>query len=692
MSEYIVSSAKDALVWLVLLISGAVSMDMPQSDSDAYMDRYLPGAAAEELAMVLRHSDTDVTQLVERLAAADYATRLHAEQLLTAMGSEVLPALEKARETTDDPHTYFVLESIIHNINKPSVSREHDMLIMLALRRLDPQVPDYDAILREYLSGKNYFVEKVALDVLMQRRGSAAVPTVLQYVKKVSPTFSNRRPGRMAQIYRWLGDESLSGKDSGVIRSALLAESARARGRAFPALIEAIDRRAGRAEVAKLLAYAVARDKNPTQTVLLFAQEVSGKKVEAKSLTEWLKSDKNFADVPAAKWNEALAHLGDALLQADKAAERAAMNDLLVPDTFLAACLDIDELRSGEAYTRWITELFGHTNYTLQDKAVDFLAFDAGIEINRIYLVASGPTPVDNQLFVSLITGRIDIARLRRAIRQGRIMLALKGEFDAAALNACLARRSCIVNLKHGSRDTYITKEMSLCVLNDSTILVGLGESRPEVYQQMQNGGIMLPGMTPGAIAGYRKTNGSQALYDALDILDAAKRPERTVLFPEESGIFCAVFQRTAVKEQTATIVSTRLRLFEDDGLHAEIKFHCVDDDAAQKFALECKALVTAGKIFAKSPDKVFSDIFAAANIITDGSSVTVKVKIPAALCEKAIRFFASNPVDKYTSDEPLEDEKKRDKAQFPGGRIKPGTTPGGQQKQPPVQKEPGGN
>ncbi len=696
MTELIVTSTKDALVWMVLLVSGAAAFEMPGQECRKYMDAYVPGATNEELVMILKCDDAAVQQLVARLADDKYETRLRAERVLTAMGPDALPLLEKAREDADDPHTRFVLERVINNIGKPSVARERIFMTMLALRLLDPQSPEYNAVLNAHLSGKNYAVEKLALEELMRTRRAAAAPTVLAYMKKVSPGFSTLRPRRMAAIYRWLGDEALSGKDSGAIRSALLGEVGRVQGPAAPALVEALNRRAGREEVAAALAKLLARDEKAAEAIGRFVEKISGEKIAAKSLAAWLQSGKNFADTPDTKWNDAMAALVDSWRVACKAAERAETDCLNAPDTFLTACLDIEEFRAADLRAQWIEALFGNHNYTLQAKVIQFLALDGGVEINRIYFSASGKTAVDLDFLAGLTAGNIDIARLRKMLHEGCLLMTLKGEFDAKALRSSLDKYPGMCRLTHKQHDVYIVPGMSLCVLDDSTFLIGTGKGLPEVVKKIIDGSASVSGVAPGRLGAYRKNNGSKALLEALDRLSAENRPDPEVRFSAEGGIFRATLHR--VEGHLAVpfaIKSVRVRLCEDDGLRARVKFECGSDTQAQALAAACKTiakLVGEGKFGVKDKDSViFNDILRDASIIAAGGTVTADVKIPAKVCAGIICFFSSNPVERYTSDR-QEKEKENKINPFHGAPQKPGPIPGEGQKQPPVKQVPGGN
>ena len=107
MNNVIISTAKDVLVWLVVLVSSAGDFDIPPDACGTYMDHFLKGADAKAILAVTSPDESSLAAYVEALGSDEYALRRKAEDFLLAAGAEAAPYLKKAAEKIDDPHVRF---------------------------------------------------------------------------------------------------------------------------------------------------------------------------------------------------------------------------------------------------------------------------------------------------------------------------------------------------------------------------------------------------------------------------------------------------------------------------------------------------------------------------------------------------------------------------------------------------------
>ena len=642
MSGIFVPTAKDILVWLVVLASGAGNFDIPLSACDKYIESYFPGANAGIIAAVASPDEGNLQKMITLLGSDEYSERCAAEYALLAAGPDIVPYLEKVFAEQKEIHVRFVLERIIRKLKAtaPGASLGYRMLALRVLPTYE--VTRWEKTLTAQLSGQPFCIERLALLQLMEHKKDDAVPIVLDYLKKNADSCSKKHPSHLADVYKWLGTSSRKGRDGkDEILSALLDQTETAKGPAVPALLDAINRHGSKGNVLGALAVlyekggsAVMQDgkESPARFIVKFAEAVSSQKPDTHDrFRDWSRSARKDANTEKPgddRWNAAVAQLVDDYRRREIKLERMQVAMLLPADTFMTGCIDVEQFRQTPLRRKWLAELFDPTNHTLVKKVRDLLTLSGDFRTNRIYFSASGPAVVDKRFLLDMMTGVINADALFRMLAGNTAFVVIKGEFD----NADLA--DTLQEVTRGNTETHwgfvLCKAagLTITVVDDSTILIGYGAKfgRPAVLNALKS--------LTGA--------GKNPPVDFLKLIENA---------PDDKTLWGVV--NNFAKHFDVPVNVSRLN-FEGqagEGFSGKVTMFCPSEDDAKSAADILKTTAAFAKNFIprfRPKTKPFSGIYDKMDIKADGKRAVVAFELDREVCAKIVNLYCSQALSRY--------------------------------------------
>jgi len=663
MSGIFVPTAKDILVWLVVLISGAGNFDMPPSACEKYMELYFPGANADVIAAIASPDEGNLQKMITLLGSDEYSERCVAEYALLAAGPDIVPYLEKVFAERKDIHVRFVLERIIRKLRAtaPGTSLGYRMLALRVLPAYEGT--QWEKTLTAQLSGQPFCIERLALLQLMKHKKDDAVPIVLNYLKKNADSCSKKHPSHLADVYKWLGTSSRKGRDGkDEILSALLDQTETAKGPAVPALLDAINRHGSKGKVLGALAVlyekggsAVMQDgkESPARFIVKFAEAVSSQKPDTHDkFRDWSRSVQKDASIekPADDgWNAAVTRLVEDYRRREIRLERMQVAMMLPADTFMTGCIDVEQFRQTPLRRKWLAELFGPTNHTLVKKVRDLLTLSGGLRTNRIYFSASGPAVIGKKLLLDMMTGVINADALVRMLAGGTAFVVIRGEFDNAELADTLQEVTRGNSETHWGFVLCKAAGLTITVVDDSTILVGYGAE----------GGRLAVLNALKSLTG----TGNNPPSEFLELIENA---------PDDKTLWGVVSNFAEYFDVPVNVSRLNFEGQAGEGFSGKATMFCPSEDDAKSAADILKTTAAFAKDFIpkfRPKTKPFSKIYDKMDIKADGKRAVVTFEVDRELCAKIVNLYCSQALSRYVIGGEKERQSREDR---PGSGINP--------------------